>query len=86
MLRKLFLLCVFLIISVCTCLLPVRKTKLESDTEEVIIADNVSLISNETWNKDFISMDSTDFTLTFSDDISSAMENQSRRHFNLHCR
>lgn len=71
--RKPFLLCILLITSVCilsTC----KKDKNEPDTGKVVIADNVRLIPAETWNKDFVSMDSGSYALTFSDDISSTMK------------
>jgi uncharacterized protein (TIGR02145 family) len=71
--RKSFLLCLLLISSVCM-LTTCKKDKQESVTGGVVIADNVSQIPNETWDKNFISMDSTNYTLNFSDNIDSAMK------------
>ncbi|MBK8883834.1 MAG: fibrobacter succinogenes major paralogous domain-containing protein [Bacteroidales bacterium] len=65
--------CILLILSVCI-LTTCSEDPNESGSGDVVIADNVSVIPNETWNKDFISMDSTNYTLTFSEDISPAMK------------
>ncbi|MFN8240261.1 MAG: FISUMP domain-containing protein [Bacteroidales bacterium] len=73
MLRKVLLSCVLLIITVCL-IVSCKKEKNEPAPDEVVIADNVSLIPTETWDENFVSIDSSTYTLTFSDDISSKMD------------
>jgi uncharacterized protein (TIGR02145 family) len=73
MLGRPFMACILLIVSVCI-LTTCKKDNTAPVPGKTIIADNVSIIPDETWNNNLISMDSTNFTLTFSDAISSAMK------------
>jgi len=37
--------------------------------DEIVIADNVNVLDNQTWNNSFESLDTSNYTLTFSNDI-----------------
>ena len=40
------------------------------DSDKVIISENAKMIDDQTWNNNIISVDSTDFTLTFKESLS----------------
>ncbi|HPV55866.1 MAG TPA: hypothetical protein PKW61_01955, partial [Tenuifilaceae bacterium] len=51
-------------------LISCEKNEQSQSTKDVVIAKDVEVINNQTWNDNFISIDSTNYTLTFSPEIS----------------
>src|SRR5674476_261717 len=41
-------------------------------SDEVIIAEGVQVINNQTWNDNLLAIDTTNYTIRFSEDISAA--------------
>ncbi|HKK42765.1 MAG TPA: hypothetical protein VJ963_10180, partial [Bacteroidales bacterium] len=64
----LFLLCVFFTFTQC------KKDETSSTSDGIVIAKEVKVVSNETWNNQFISLDSSNYTITFSKDITSTQQ------------
>jgi uncharacterized protein (TIGR02145 family) len=53
------------ILTLTTC----KKDDNTPDPDKIVIAENVRVLDSQTWNDNFISMDSSDYTLTFTDNI-----------------
>ena len=60
----------FIIGCLCSC----KKKEETLSSDAIVIAKAVKVINNETWNKQFISLDSTNYTITFSKNITSTLQ------------
>ena len=51
-----------------------KKSETPPSPDEIIIAKEVKVINNQTWNEQFISLDSANYTITFSKNITSSYQ------------
>ncbi|MCK4344762.1 MAG: hypothetical protein KAX05_05690 [Bacteroidales bacterium] len=63
------LLSFFVIILAILTIISCQKDEEPPSPDEIIIAKEVKVIKNQTWNEQFISIDSTNYTITFSNNI-----------------